>query len=175
MAYVNLRFPYHFLDLNVHIQLIRSQLWDVCSDQEAVDLVRHTQDPQLASKQLVDHALARFSTDNLSCMIVRFNNRAVQDTLERRTEPIGVEGDPGSSVPGAIRETEAIVGAAKVRSRGMAGVEEEAGGHEEVIMEEPGMEGRHEPEPRLDGGVLAKKRSKAMEGQRASSEAAERR
>ncbi|KAI2266612.1 mgpp2cl-1, protein phosphatase 2C-like protein 1 [Ophidiomyces ophidiicola] len=49
-------------------------LWDVCSDQEAVDLIRNTHDPQAASKILVDHALSRFSTDNLSCMVVRFDS-----------------------------------------------------------------------------------------------------
>ncbi|KAI5811109.1 phosphatase 2C-like domain-containing protein [Peziza echinospora] len=48
-------------------------LWDVCSDQEAVDLVRAEDDPQQASKMLVDHALQRFSSDNLSCMIVRLD------------------------------------------------------------------------------------------------------
>ncbi|PWW79429.1 PP2C-domain-containing protein [Tuber magnatum] len=48
-------------------------LWDVCSDQEAVDLVRQVQDPQEASKMLVDYALGRFSSDNLSCMIVRLD------------------------------------------------------------------------------------------------------
>ncbi|KAK5994550.1 Protein phosphatase 2C-like protein [Cladobotryum mycophilum] len=48
-------------------------LWDVCSDQEAVDLVREIHDPITASKLLVDHALNRFSTDNLSCMIVRLD------------------------------------------------------------------------------------------------------
>ncbi|KAI9678703.1 MAG: Protein phosphatase 2C 1 [Caeruleum heppii] len=79
------------------LALTVSKLWDVCSDQEAVDLVRHVADPQLASKTLVDHALARFSTDNLSCMIVRFDSKAVLNTVERRVEPIGVEGDPASS------------------------------------------------------------------------------
>lgn len=49
-------------------------LWDVCSDQEAVDLVRYVDDPQEASKILVDHALQRFSSDNLSCMIVRLDH-----------------------------------------------------------------------------------------------------
>lgn len=49
-------------------------LWDVCSDQEAVDLVRDVDDPQEASKILVDHALQRFSSDNLSCMIVRLDH-----------------------------------------------------------------------------------------------------
>ncbi|KAF4981948.1 hypothetical protein FZEAL_2342 [Fusarium zealandicum] len=48
-------------------------IWDVCSDQETVDLVRDIQDPVAASKLLVDHALNRFSTDNLSCMVVRLD------------------------------------------------------------------------------------------------------
>jgi len=81
----------------------------VCSDQEAVDLVRNTPDPQLASKHLVDHALARFSTDNLSCMIVRFDNKALQQTVERKAEPIGVEGDPPTNKKGGISEADAII------------------------------------------------------------------
>lgn len=69
------------------------QLWDVCSDQEAVDLVRHIHDPQEASKKLVDHALSQFSSDNLSCMIVRldptgkFEGIKAQQLLDRRDDP----------------------------------------------------------------------------------------
>ncbi|KAK4926522.1 mgpp2cl-1, protein phosphatase 2C-like protein 1 [Elasticomyces elasticus] len=37
-------------------------LWDVCSDQEAVELVRNVQSPQDASRILVDHALQTFSS-----------------------------------------------------------------------------------------------------------------
>ena len=47
-------------------------LWDVCTDQDACDLVQNIQDPEEASRALVDHALAKHSTDNLSCMVVRF-------------------------------------------------------------------------------------------------------
>lgn len=57
---------------------------------------------------LVDHALARFSTDNLSCMVVRFDNKAVQQTVDKVVEPIGVEGDPPTKT-GGVTETEAIV------------------------------------------------------------------
>lgn len=39
-------------------------------------MVRNVQEPVAASKLLVDHALSRFSTDNLSCMIVRFDVEA---------------------------------------------------------------------------------------------------
>ncbi len=74
-----------------------------------MDLVRNTADAQAASKILVDHALARFSTDNLSCMIVRFDNKALQQTVDRKTEPIGVEGDPPSNRKGGISEADAIV------------------------------------------------------------------
>lgn len=74
--------------------------------------MRHIQDPQVASKMLVDHALARFSTDNLSCMIVRFDSKAVQQSVDRKTEPIGVEGDPPSTIKGGISEADAIVGEA---------------------------------------------------------------
>ena len=88
--------------------LTESQLWDVCSDQEAVDLVRNIQDPQAASKSLVEHALARFSTDNLSCMTVRFDNQKVQETVQNKAEPIGVEGDPPSK-QGGRSEAENIV------------------------------------------------------------------
>lgn len=88
------------------------QLWDVCSDQEAVDLVRHIQEPISAAQLLVDHALSRFSTDNLSCMIVRFDRTAVLDTQNNRENPIGVEGD--STAAGATAsEADKIVGSAK--------------------------------------------------------------
>ncbi|EMC98100.1 hypothetical protein BAUCODRAFT_32096 [Baudoinia panamericana UAMH 10762] len=95
-------------DIDEFLILACDGLWDVCTDQEAVDLVRNIQDPQAASKALVEHALARFSTDNLSCMIVRFDSKAVQQTVDRKVEPIGVEGDPATQ-QGGITEAEAIV------------------------------------------------------------------
>ena len=73
-----------------------------------MDLVRNIADPQAASKALVDHALARFSTDNLSCMVVRFDNQAVQQTQEGVEPFIGVEGDP-STKAGGMSEVDAIV------------------------------------------------------------------
>ena len=33
------------------------QLWDVCQDQEAVEIIKGIKDPQVASKALIDHAL----------------------------------------------------------------------------------------------------------------------
>lgn len=33
------------------------QLWDVCQDQEAVNIIKDLKDPQEASRALLDHAL----------------------------------------------------------------------------------------------------------------------
>ena len=73
-----------------------------------MNLIRETQDPQVASKQLVEYALSRFSTDNLSCMVVRFDGNALKQTIEHQVEPIGVEGDP-ISAKGGLSEAEALV------------------------------------------------------------------
>ncbi|WFD18564.1 protein-serine/threonine phosphatase [Malassezia caprae] len=48
-------------------------LWDVVSDQDAVDFVSKIAEPQQAASSLLKHALEKFSTDNTSIMIVRFN------------------------------------------------------------------------------------------------------
>ncbi|KAI1346608.1 phosphatase 2C-like domain-containing protein [Xylaria sp. FL0043] len=86
-------------------------LWDVCSDQEAVDLIRDKPDPVAASKILVDHALARFSTDNLSCMIIRFDKAALLDQ-NNKDRHIGVEGD-STGESGKVSEAEKIVSSTK--------------------------------------------------------------
>lgn len=83
-------------------------IWDVCSDQEAVDLVRGIQDPVSASKLLVDHALGRFSTDNLSCMVVRFDKEAILQN--QKDKDVGVEPD---NSPPRVSEVDKIVSDAK--------------------------------------------------------------
>eukprot|EP00158_Paraphelidium_tribonemae_P002591 Partr_v1_DN25501_c0_g1_i2_m20481 putative phosphatase 2C len=47
-------------------------VWDVMADQEAVDLIRHIRDPQEAAEAMVKQALDAHSTDNISCMVIRF-------------------------------------------------------------------------------------------------------
>lgn len=44
----------------------------MCTDQAAVDLVKEIMDPQQASDKLLEYALTKCSTDNLSVMVVRF-------------------------------------------------------------------------------------------------------
>ncbi|PWN35599.1 PP2C-domain-containing protein [Meira miltonrushii] len=57
-------------------------LWDVADDQDAVDLIRDEEDPQVAAARLLQHALSNFSTDNTSVMVVRFacNAEAAKNT-----------------------------------------------------------------------------------------------
>lgn len=49
-------------------------LWDVCSDQEAIDYIKDIMDPQDAAEALVDHALDLGSADNLSVICVYIKN-----------------------------------------------------------------------------------------------------
>ena len=91
-----------------------------------MDLVRNEDDPQLASKMLVDYALQRFSSDNLSCMIVRLDHQkpAVEElkqvTKEEATAPVvpastsqdtakkaTAEETPSKEVPSDASKTEA--------------------------------------------------------------------
>ncbi|GAA5825443.1 hypothetical protein JCM11251_006985 [Rhodosporidiobolus azoricus] len=48
-------------------------LWDVCSDQEAVDQIAGEESEQAASDKLLKFALGRHSTDNLSIIVVSLN------------------------------------------------------------------------------------------------------
>ena len=126
------------------------QLWDVCSDQEAVDLVRQVHDPQEASKKLVDYALARFSTDNLSCMVVRFDNKALRQ--RKNDAMMGVDGDQ-ATMKGGITEADAIVAQArKTIGEPETSVENAA---KEIIMEE--AEAEPGPELNIDAAKAARK------------------
>ena len=95
-------------------------------------------------------------------MVVRFDNKALQQTVERKTEPIGVEGDP-PTVKGGISEADAIIKEAR-KSMGDTSKldvsEEEKHRFSKEIIEE---EEEKEPGPELDPeGVkrLANKREK---------------
>lgn len=73
-------------------------LWDVCEDQEAIDLVRSVNDPKQASKILVRHAINKSSTDNITVMVVRLKKppktapRAIT-TVSHSTKPTSAPGD----------------------------------------------------------------------------------
>ncbi|KAF7510346.1 hypothetical protein GJ744_006842 [Endocarpon pusillum] len=114
-------------DIDEFLILACDGLWDVCSDQEAVDLIRKIPSPQAASKALVDHALSRFSTDNLSVMVVRFDSKKLQSNT---SSSIGVERD--DSTANGPSEVETIVNDAKRRS----GIHDEAVVQDESESEE---------------------------------------
>lgn len=75
-------------------------------------MVRNVQSPQTASRNLVDHALARFSTDNLSVMVVRFDPKKLQNNTSL---DIGVESQTTKDKH-AISETEMIISEARRNS-----------------------------------------------------------
>ncbi|KAG4303155.1 hypothetical protein PCANB_000464 [Pneumocystis canis] len=48
-------------------------LWDVCTDQQAVDICRDIYDPDIASKKLIDYAISQSSTDNITTIVIRLS------------------------------------------------------------------------------------------------------
>lgn len=48
-------------------------IWDVCPDQEAIDIVKQIVDAQDCADCLIDYALDNRSTDNLSAIVVLLN------------------------------------------------------------------------------------------------------
>lgn len=111
-----------------------------------MELIRNVTDAQEASKILVDHALSRFSTDNLSCMVVRFDTDRVKDVINRVVDPIGVIGDPVGGDRG-ISEADKIVEGARqsMANAGIADTPESAEKVNEEILQkmsddEPGPE-----------------------------------
>ncbi|KAK9475122.1 phosphatase 2C-like domain-containing protein [Dipodascopsis tothii] len=86
-------------------------LWDVCSDQAAVDLVRPIADPDAAAKALVDHALRNFSTDNITCMVVRFDKQ-MGDILRASHAAHPTASDPEDPLVATTYDDFAVPGAA---------------------------------------------------------------
>jgi len=90
-------------------------------------------------------------------MVVKFDNTALRQTVEHKTEPIGVEGDPSSTKKGGISEADALVGEAR-KSMGDLPVD----GHvieqeiKKVTRKFTREEEEKEPGPELDPQGLAK-------------------
>ncbi|KAI8321412.1 protein phosphatase 2C, partial [Martensiomyces pterosporus] len=61
----------HLEDTDELLILACDGLWDVCSDQEAVDLIRDDDDPAHASQVLLNHALSNESMDNITTLVFR--------------------------------------------------------------------------------------------------------
>ncbi|KAL5343197.1 phosphatase 2C-like domain-containing protein [Aspergillus crustosus] len=112
-------------DLDEFIILACDGLWDVCSDQEAVELIRNVSDAQEASKILVDHALARFSTDNLSCMVIRLDADRHREVANRTVDPATVDGQLAAASGRGISEADKIVEGAR-KSMANTGITDES-------------------------------------------------
>ncbi|KKK27323.1 hypothetical protein ARAM_000457 [Aspergillus rambellii] len=135
-------------DCDEFIILACDGLWDVCSDQEAVDLIRNVSDAQEASKILVDHALARFSTDNLSCMVIRFDADKVREMANRTFSQICGEALSSVNVGHGVSEADKIVEGARksMANAGIADNPETAGESYKEILEKASTQ---EPGPEL--------------------------
>ncbi|KAL8144984.1 putative protein phosphatase 2C 39 [Apium graveolens] len=55
-----------------YLILASDGIWKVLSNQEAVDCIKQVKCPQTAAKQLTEEALAKKSTDDISCIVVKF-------------------------------------------------------------------------------------------------------
>ncbi|KAG6419769.1 hypothetical protein SASPL_116281 [Salvia splendens] len=49
-------------------------LWNVLSNKDAVHIVQGIPDPEAASRKLVEEAYGKGSSDNITCLVVRFEN-----------------------------------------------------------------------------------------------------
>ena len=58
-------------------------MWDVFSDQEAVDLIKDVVDCQTACELLMKKSLEKGTTDNLTVMVVRFQSEFVEKPVEK--------------------------------------------------------------------------------------------
>lgn len=115
-----------------------------------MDLIRNVQDAQHASKILVDHALARFSTDNLSCMVIRLDSNRVKDVVNNNADPIGVDGD--TTVSQGVSEADAIVEGAR-KNIATSGVADDPASAEkaaeETLQKMANRNAQEEPGPEL--------------------------
>ncbi|KAK7344507.1 hypothetical protein VNO77_14179 [Canavalia gladiata] len=53
--------------------LASNGIWEVMKNQEAVNLIRHIEDPQEAAQCLAKEALVRVSRSHISCLVIRFD------------------------------------------------------------------------------------------------------
>ncbi|KAI3900826.1 hypothetical protein MKW92_038405 [Papaver armeniacum] len=54
-------------------------LWDVVTNEEAVSMTKPIEDPEQAARRLMQEAYQRGSADNITCVVVRFLDTAIQD------------------------------------------------------------------------------------------------
>ncbi|KAF2293476.1 hypothetical protein GH714_002133 [Hevea brasiliensis] len=61
------------IDSSLEFLILASDgLWDVVSNEEAVEMTKPIEDPEQAAKRLLQEAYQRGSADNITCVVVRF-------------------------------------------------------------------------------------------------------
>lgn len=110
--------------------------------------MRNVPDAQEASKILVDHALSRFSTDNLSCMVIRLDAERIKEVVNQAAEPIGGDRGPRRKVDHGMSEADKIVEGAR-RSMQSAGLTDDTEATEKVNEEILQKMSDDEPGPEL--------------------------
>lgn len=61
------------IDSDTEFVIIASNgIWEVMKNQEAMSLIRHIEDPQVAAGCLAKEALSRMSKSSISCVVIRF-------------------------------------------------------------------------------------------------------
>lgn len=85
-------------------------------------------------------------------MIVRFDNKTLQHTVEHKKEPIGVEGDPPSTKKGGMSEADALVKEARksMSDGGKALRSDEVGEEEKVRISQDMIREEEEKEVGLE-------------------------
>lgn len=64
----------YWIDSSTEFVILASNgIWEVMKNQEAVNLIRHIEDPQEAAECLAKEALVRMSRSHISCLIIRFD------------------------------------------------------------------------------------------------------
>eukprot|EP00262_Sarcandra_glabra_P017668 TRINITY_DN6134_c0_g1_i1.p1 TRINITY_DN6134_c0_g1~~TRINITY_DN6134_c0_g1_i1.p1 ORF type:complete len:295 (-),score=52.71 TRINITY_DN6134_c0_g1_i1:103-987(-) len=70
------------ISLDTDLLILASDgIWKVMSNEEAVDLAKKIKDPRTAAKKLTTEALNRDSTDDISCVVVRFKVQGLHPSL----------------------------------------------------------------------------------------------
>jgi len=68
------------------------QVWDVITDQESVDIIKDITSPQEACELLMKKSLEKGTTDNLTVMVIRFQQEFVEKPVEK--EEVKEKEDP---------------------------------------------------------------------------------
>jgi len=85
-------FATHLSDVDQFLILACDGVWDVVSNQQAIDCVKKSiQDPDAASKALAEEALKRGSTDNISVVVVFFQYRRLVSSSSSSSSSIATK------------------------------------------------------------------------------------